>query len=42
MVDDSWWIGLITGGTAVVASWVTGRGAARSARAAARAALDVG
>ncbi|RKN03666.1 hypothetical protein [Streptomyces radicis] len=32
MVDNSWWIGLITGGTAVVASWVTGRGAARSAR----------
>ncbi|GAB2972109.1 hypothetical protein GCM10023080_040170 [Streptomyces pseudoechinosporeus] len=32
MVDNSWWIGLITGGTAVVASWVTGRGATRSAR----------
>ncbi len=26
------WIGLITGGTAVVASWVTGRGTTRSAR----------
>ncbi|TXS56542.1 hypothetical protein [Streptomyces sp. t39] len=32
MVDNSWWIGLITGGTAVVASWVTGRSLTRSAR----------
>ncbi|MGP4090481.1 hypothetical protein [Streptomyces sp. KR55] len=32
MVDNSRWIGLITGGTAGVASWVTGRGATRSAR----------
>ncbi|MFJ9585049.1 hypothetical protein [Streptomyces acidicola] len=32
MLDNSWWIGLITGGTAIVASWVTGRGATRSAR----------
>ncbi|MDT0441491.1 hypothetical protein [Streptomyces johnsoniae] len=32
MGDSNWWIGLITGATAVVASWVAGRGATRSAR----------
>ncbi|MER6091077.1 hypothetical protein [Streptomyces bluensis] len=32
MLDSSWLIGLITGGTAIVASWVTSRGATRSAR----------
>ncbi|MFD5027221.1 hypothetical protein [Streptomyces sp. NPDC058373] len=31
-MDSSWVIGLITGGTAVVASWVAGLGATRSAR----------
>ncbi|MFI0764204.1 hypothetical protein ACWDHW_09760 [Streptomyces melanosporofaciens] len=32
MPDSGWSIGLITGGTAIVASWVTGRGATKSAR----------
>ncbi|WP_159029863.1 hypothetical protein [Streptomyces marincola] len=31
-MDNSWWIGLITGATAIAASWVAGRGATTSAR----------
>ncbi|MGW1776764.1 hypothetical protein [Streptomyces sp. NPDC002104] len=32
MGDNTLWVGVLTGGTAVVASWVTSRGTARAAR----------
>jgi hypothetical protein len=32
MADNTLWVGVLTAGTAVVASWVTGRGTARAAR----------
>ncbi|WP_308122421.1 hypothetical protein [Streptomyces sp. WAC04114] len=32
MADNTFWIAALTGGTAVVASWVTSRGNSRAAR----------
>ncbi|MET8940347.1 hypothetical protein ABZX28_25535 [Streptomyces rubiginosohelvolus] len=32
MADNTLWVGVLTAGTAVVASWVTSQGTARAAR----------
>jgi hypothetical protein len=37
MTDDALWVAVLTGGTAVLASWVTSRGNARAARVQAEA-----
>ena len=40
MADSALWVAVLTGGTAVVASWVTSRGNARAARVQADAAAQ--
>ncbi|WP_030674978.1 hypothetical protein [Streptomyces sp. NRRL B-1347] len=40
MADNTLWVGVLTAGTAVVASWVTSRGTARAARIQAEAAAE--
>jgi hypothetical protein len=40
MADSALWVAVLTGGTAVVASWMTSRGNARAARVQAEAAAQ--
>ncbi len=40
LADSALWVAVLTGGTAVVASWVTSRGNARAARVQAEAAAQ--
>lgn len=40
MTDSTLWVAVLTGGTAVLASWVTSRGTARAARVQAEASAD--